>query len=113
MIASRKIMSGLTVAFALGALAAGCGDIGFGSGAKEALLGKPMPTPDIADRPKLAMPPANAALPVPGQALPARPAWATGTQDPNKQASAAPAETAAAKTEDKGWFSGLFGSKTQ
>jgi hypothetical protein len=109
MFASRKSLLGLASAAALGVLTAGCGD-SF-SGAKEIFLGSPTPTPDLAQRPKLVMPPSNAALPVPGQAAPARPQWATATQDPNKK----PQETAA-KEESSGWFSGLFGSsekKTQ
>jgi hypothetical protein len=116
MFASCKSLRGLAAAAFLAALAAGCGETGgFGSfsGTKEIFLGKPTATPDLPDRPKLVMPPSNNALPVPGQAAPARPQWATGTQDPNKQ----PQETAAAKpAESSGWFSGLFGSsekKTQ
>jgi hypothetical protein len=116
MFASRKSLRGLAAAAAVAALAAACGETGgFGSfsGAKEVFLGKPTPTPDLPDRPKLVIPQSNAALPVPGQAAPARPQWATATQDPNKQ----PQEAAAAKPqESSGWFSGLFGSsekKTQ
>jgi hypothetical protein len=114
MFASRKLLLGLVAAAALGALTAGCGETGgFGSfsGAKEVFLGKSTPTPDLPDRPKLVMPPTNTALPVPGQAAPARPQWTAAAQDPNK-----PPQEAAAKPESSGWFSGLFGSsekKTQ
>ncbi len=116
MVASRRTYSGLAAALALGALAAGCGDSGSFidspfTGAKQTLLGKPAPTPDLPDRPKLVMPPANSALPVPGEAAPARPQWATATQDPNKPAS--PVTAVAEKPNDQGWFSGIFGSKTQ
>jgi hypothetical protein len=109
MVASRKSLLGLAAAAALGVLAAGCGETGgFGSfsGAKEVFLGKPTPTPELPDRPKLVMPPSNAALPVPGQAAPARPQWTAAAQDPNKQ----PQEAAAKPAESSGWFSGLFGS---
>jgi hypothetical protein len=111
MVASRKSLLGLAAAVAFGALAAGCGETGgFGSfsGAKEVFLGKPTATPELPDRPKLVMPPSNAALPVPGQAAPARPQWTAAAQDPNKPQQ--PQETAAAKQESSGWFSGLFGS---
>jgi hypothetical protein len=114
MVASRKSLIGLAAAAALGALAGGCGETGgFGSfsGAKEVFLGKPTPTPDLPDRPKLVMPSSNAALPVPGQAAPARPQVAAAAQDSDKQ----PQQTAATQ-ESSGWFSGLFGSsekKTQ
>jgi len=113
MIASRTSLSGLAAAFVLSALAAGCSDGGMGlSGAKHALLGKPAPTPDLPERPKLVMPPSNSALPVPGQGVPASPQWTTATQGQNPQTAAA-APAAAPKQEDRGWFSGIFGSKTQ
>jgi len=114
MVASRKSLLGLAAAGALSVLATGCGETGgFGSfsGAKGIFLGRPTPTPDLPDRPKLAMPAPNSPLPVPGQAAPAQPQWTTASQDPNRQ----PQQTAA-KEESSGWFSGLFGSsekKTQ
>lgn len=75
------------------------------TGTKEALLGKPAPTPDLPERPKLVMPPPNAALPVPGQAAPAQ-AWAPAPQQTNNQvADAAPKQN----DSSGGWFSGLFG----
>ena len=96
MSAWRKSYSGLAAAITLGAVAAGCGsvgDMGFG-GAKTAVLGAKATSnsPDIPDRPKLAMPAPNAPLPVPGQAAPARPQWTATTQQPNQQAAATPAE---------------------
>jgi hypothetical protein len=113
MTAKRKLVSSLTAVAVLGALAAGCGSVGdsFG-GAKEALLGKPAPTPDLPERPKLVMPGPNTALPVPGQAAAAPAQWAPSTQQPNQQA----ADAAPKHSESSGWFSGVFGSddkKTQ
>jgi hypothetical protein len=114
MFTSRESLLGLAAAAALSALIGGCGETGgFGSfsGAKALLVGKPAQSPDLPERPKLVMPPSNAALPVPGQAAPARPQMAAAAQGPNKQ----PQENAA-KQESSGWFSGLFGSsekKTQ
>src|SRR5208282_195057 len=99
----------LAAAITLGALAAGCGsvsDMGLG-GAKTAMLGTKTPTqtPDMPERPKLAMPVPNAPLPVPGQAAPAQPQWTASTQQPNQQAAAAPA-----KPQDSGsWYSGITG----
>jgi len=108
--ATRKLCLSLAAAVALGALAAGCGsvsDIGTPfTGAKEALLGKPMPTPDLPERPKLVIPPSSAALPVPGQAAPAQTQWAAAAEQANKQAAAAEPK----QDSSSGWFSGLFGS---
>jgi hypothetical protein len=113
MTATRKLVSSLMAVAALCALVAGCGSAGDSfSGAKEALLGTPAPTPDLPERPKLVMPPANAPLPVPGQAASAPAQWAPSAQQPNQQA----ADAAAKPRESSGWFSGLFGSddkKTQ
>ena len=53
MFASRNSLAGLAAALAFGALTAGCSggtDLGL-SGAKEALVGKPVPSPDLPDRP--------------------------------------------------------------
>ena len=115
MTATRKLVSIAALA-ALVALTAGCGSVSdLGSpftGAKQALLGKPQPTPDLPDRPKLAMPAPNAPLPVPGQAAPAQTQLAAPAQPPNQQAVAA----APKSSESSGWLSGLFGSdekKTQ
>ncbi|MGO9173312.1 MAG: hypothetical protein ACLP7P_15310 [Rhodomicrobium sp.] len=115
MFATRKLLSGLAAALALGALAAGCDSSMFGMsspvvGAKEVLLGKAAPSPDLPDRPKLVMPPPDAALPAPGQPTQASMArqWAPTTEAPKKETQAQ--DTAPKKEESSGWFSGLFGS---
>jgi hypothetical protein len=63
-----KTVSGVAAVIALGALLAACAgsDLGVGSAVKELVVGKPAPEPDIPDRPRLSMPPPNAALPPPG-----------------------------------------------
>jgi hypothetical protein len=105
MFASKRFVLSVVAAAALGGISAGCeGSLGF-TGVKETFLGKPTPTPDLPDRPKLVIPQSANSLPVPGEAAPARPQWATGTQEPNKQAQA---QEAPAKQESSGWFSGLF-----
>ncbi len=112
MSATRKLFLGLAAAGAFGALASGCGSVSDSvgiTGAKEALLGRPAPAPDLPDRPKLVMPPPNAALPVPGQAAPAQMQAAASAQQPNKQA----ADAAPKQDSSSSWLSGLFGSKTQ
>ncbi len=109
MSAMRKPVLSLAAVIALGALAAGCGsvsDIGESVPFKQSLLGKPAPSPDLPDRPKLVMPPPNVPLPVPGQAAPAQTQWAASAQQPNSQTAAA----APAQDNSSGWFSGLFGS---
>jgi len=111
MSAMRKPFLSLAAAISLGALAAGCGsvsDIGAPfTGTKEALLGKPAPTPDLPERPKLVIPPPNAPLPVPGQGAPAQTQWAPAPQQTNNQAAdAAPRQN----DSSGGWLSGLFGS---
>lgn len=110
---TTKLVASFFAVAAAGALASGCGSVGdsFG-GAKEALLGKPVPTPDLPERPKLVMPAPNGALPVPGQAAAAPAQWAPSTQQANQQA----ADAAPKRSESSGWFSGLWGSddkKTQ
>ncbi|MGO9486883.1 MAG: hypothetical protein ACLPX9_20320 [Rhodomicrobium sp.] len=105
---SRKSYSGLVTAIALGALAAGCGSIG-GLGLGDSKQAVAPSSPDYPVRPKLAMPAPNAPLPVPGQAAAAQPQWTATTQQPNQQAAATPA----AQESSSGWFSGIFGSKTQ
>ncbi len=105
----RKPFLSLTAAIALGALAAGCGSVSDIAaplaGTKEALLGRPAPTPDLPEKPKLVMPPPNAPLPVPGQATPAQ-QWAPSAQQTNNQA----ADAAPKKDDSSGWLSGVFGS---
>lgn len=106
MFASRNSLAGLAAALAFGALTAGCSggtDLGL-SGAKEALVGKPVPSPDLPDRPALVIPPKNAALPVPGQPAQTAAAWRPATEQPEKQASQDNSKSGSS------WYSGLFGS---
>lgn len=114
MIASRKSLLGFSAAMALAAMAAGCGSVGdIESGAKAALVGKPAPIPDLPDRPKLSMPAPNAPLPVPGEAAPAQPQWSTAAQQQSNQQSNQQADATPKQEQSGGWFSGLFGSRTQ
>ncbi|MGO8953445.1 MAG: hypothetical protein ACLPWS_18420 [Rhodomicrobium sp.] len=117
MFATRKLLSGLAATLALGALAAGCDSSMFGSsspvsGAKEVLLGRAAPSPDLPERPKLVIPPPNAPLPEPGQSTAVSMArqWAPTTEAPKKEAQAQAQDAAPKKEESSGWFSGLFGS---
>jgi hypothetical protein len=106
MSASCKFFAGLAAALACGVLTS-CGstDLGF-SGAKETLVGKPTPTPNLPDRPALVIPPPNAPLPVPGQTAQTAAAWRPATNDqPDKQAAQ---ETD--KSSGSSWYSGLLGS---
>ena len=63
MLASRNFFLNLALCSALSLLTSACG--GTDLGIKDAFVGKPMPTPDLPDRPGLVMPPANAPLPAP------------------------------------------------
>jgi hypothetical protein len=84
-------------------LAAGCSDVG--TSFKQTFTGKPTPTPDMPERPKLAMPPSTAQLPVPGQTANTASGWRPQSQQPQ--------QTAAQETKsDSGgsWYSSLFGS---
>jgi hypothetical protein len=109
-----KPYAGVAAAVMFGMLAAGCGM----GGAKTAIMGDKVPqqSPDMPDRPKLAMPGPNAPLPVPGQGGPTPAAWAPTVQQPARQAAAAPASPAAAtavqpqQQQDSGsWYSGITG----
>ncbi len=111
MSASRKSLYGLAAVLSLGVLAAGCsGDLGL-SGAKHAVLGQKVAaqSPDMPERPKLAMPAPGAPLPVPGEAAPARTQWTATVQQPNQQAAAT-----TPKQESSGsWYSGITGVFTR
>ncbi len=81
MFTTRKCFVSVTGAVVLGLLCAACSafssdtDAGksapaltsTGSSIKETLFGKPAPEPNLRENAPLVMPPANAALPVPGQ----------------------------------------------
>jgi hypothetical protein len=105
----------LAAALAFGAFTAGCdggSDLGIGkpfTGAKEALLGAPAPTPNLPERPGLVMPPPNAPLPVPGQASQTAAQWRPVADQPNQQAS----QDANAKSGSSSWYSGIFGSSDE
>ncbi len=109
MIASRKSFSGLALAIMLGALATGC-DSGFSpyTGAKETLLGKAAPEPDLRENPKLYIPPPNAALPVPGQGT--NRSWPAATDAPKTAAADTAPKPEEKKEDSSGWLSGIFGS---
>ncbi len=112
MSASRKSLCGLAAVLSLGILASGCGG-GLGlSGAKQAVLGKRVAaqSPNMPERPKLAMPAPGAPLPVPGGAAPAPAQWSATVQHPSQQAAAAPPP----KQESSGsWYSGITGAFTR
>ncbi len=77
MFTMRDCLKGVAVAVVLGALSAGCSDVGMdvdvplldtaGTNVKQALMGKPQPEPNLQERAPLVMPPKDAPLPVPGQ----------------------------------------------
>ena len=117
MVASRKFVISLAAVLAAAALAAGCESMGL-EGPKDVFMGKPAPSPDLPEHPKLVMPPQNAGLPVPRAGYepamagpdPARP----NTQAANAVPAAAPAADAPKKEGSSGWLGGWFGgSKTQ
>jgi len=72
MFTTRKYVSGVAAVIAFGIVGAGCETAGLdylpNVGLTESIVGKPAPEPDLRENPPLKMPPANAALPVPGQA---------------------------------------------
>jgi hypothetical protein len=100
--ASRKLFSSLAAIVTLGALTA-CDVSEPFTGAKDTLLGKPAPSPDLPENAKLYIPPRNAPLPPPGQGTNRQ--WPAAADGPQQQAAAAPP-----KKDDSGWFSGIFGS---
>ena len=117
MVASRKFVISLAAVLAAAALAAGCESMGL-EGPKDVFMGKPAPSPDLPEHPKLVMPPQNAGLPVPGQGTnrqwPAQTQPAPNTQAANAVPAAAPAADAPKKEGSSGWLGGWFGgSKTQ
>ncbi len=73
MFTRRKFVSGVVAAIAFGVAGAGCESVGLDSlpstGITSAIVGKPAPEPDLKENPPLKIPPANAALPVPGQQI--------------------------------------------
>ncbi|KAI95734.1 hypothetical protein T281_03920 [Rhodomicrobium udaipurense JA643] len=99
MFASRKNVIGVSAAFALAVVLAGCDggpDLEInaplldaaGVNVKETLMGKPAPEPNLQERAPLVMPPAHAPLPVPGEApqLASAQAWPTDPEEAKKQA---------------------------
>ncbi len=106
---SHKSLKGLAAALTFGALLAACGGVDMdvnapilnaaGLNVKEALMGKPVPSPNLPERPPLVLPPPNAALPVPGQGTQTainNQQWPKDPEDAKKKA----AKEAAAKKED-------------
>ena len=94
MFMTHKFVHGVVAAIALGALCAGCETAGFDSlpdmGIAAAFAKKRGPEPDIQEHAPLVMPPANAALPVPGQRPQAvaanNPQWPADADQAKKQA---------------------------
>ena len=82
MFTRRKYVSGVVAVIAFGLVGAGCETPGLDSlpdvGIGNAFAGKKAPEPDLKENPPLKIPPANAALPVPGQA--AQSQWAPAAQ---------------------------------
>jgi len=105
MSASRKLCLSLAACSVACLLTAACtSDIG--SSFKGAFVGTPTPTPEMPERPKLAMPPANAPLPVPGQTAQTAAAWRPQTEQPQQTA----AQDTKSNTSDSSWYSSIFGS---
>ena len=92
MFTRRKYVSGVVAVIAFGFVGAGCETPGLDSlpnvGIGDAFAGKRAPEPDLKENSPLKMPPANAALPVPGQQT-AQSQWApaTGSDQSQKQKS--------------------------
>ncbi len=89
MFTRRKYVSGVVAVIAFGVVGAGCETAGLDSlpnvGISDTFAGKKAPEPDLKENPPLKMPPANAALPVPGQGQQAQ--WAPDTEQSKKQKS--------------------------
>ena len=87
----RKYVSGVVAVVAFGVVGAGCETAGLDSlpnvGISDAFAGKKAPEPDLKENPPLKMPPANAALPLPGQGQQAAQAQWTPEDQSKKQKS--------------------------
>lgn len=108
---SRNFVTSLAAVLAAALLAAGCEGIGLGSpvsGTKEVFMGRAAPSPDLPENTKLAVPPQNAPLPVPGQGTNRQ--WQAQAQSaPGAQAAnTAPAAAEPKKEASSGWFGGWF-----
>jgi len=92
MFTRRKYVSGVVAVIAFGVVGAGCETPGLDSlpnvGIADTFAGKKAPEPDLKENPPLKIPPANAALPVPGQQT-AQSQWApaAGLDQSQKQKS--------------------------
>jgi hypothetical protein len=80
--------------------------MGFSS-VKEVFVKPPAPTPNIPDRPALAMPKPNTPLPVPGETAQTAAAWRPQVAQPQQTASQ---DSKTGSSGGSSWFSGLFGS---
>ncbi len=85
----RKYVSGVVAVIAFGVVGAGCETPGLdylpNVGLADAFAKKKGPEPDLKENPPLKIPPANAALPVPGQQT-AESQWApTAASDPSQK----------------------------
>ncbi|MGA7326588.1 MAG: hypothetical protein WBX25_19405 [Rhodomicrobium sp.] len=106
MLASRRSFGGVAAVLVIGALAAGCGGVDVPM--KETFLGKAAPVPDLPERPKLVIPPANSSLPPPGQ-VPQQTAM-TNQKPASDSDAAKKQEASAGKQDDRpGWFSRVLG----
>jgi len=85
----RKYVSGVVAVIAFGVVGAGCETAGLDSlpnvGITETFAGKRAPEPDLKENPPLKMPPANAALPLPGQGQQAAQSQWAPDSDPSKK----------------------------
>ncbi len=84
MFTRRKYVSGVVAVIAFGVVGAGCETAGLDSlpnvGIADTFVGKKGPEPDLKENPPLKIPPASAALPVPGQGQQAAQAVPTSDQ---------------------------------
>ena len=92
MFTGRKYVSGVVAVIAFGFLGAGCETAGLDNlpnvGLADTFAGKKAPEPDLKENPPLKMPPASAALPLPGQTQQAAQSqWATDSDQSKKQKS--------------------------
>jgi hypothetical protein len=91
MFTRRKYVSGVVAVIAFGFVGAGCETAGLDNlpnvGITDTFAGKKAPEPDLKENPPLKIPPANAALPVPGQQAQSQWAPAAASDQSQKQKS--------------------------
>jgi hypothetical protein len=89
MFTRRNSVSGVVAVIAFGFLGAGCETAGLDNlpnvGIADTFAGKKAPEPDLKENPPLKIPPASAALPVPGEGQQAAQVQSTADADQSKR----------------------------